>query len=318
MKSILIGNGLSIMVHSEFNYKSLYARLLENSSIRAEINNIFARMETCDFELVIDLIEKAKIFCSVYGFSDANAAANKTIGDLKELLIKAVALANPNFPDDALMNTGSINESLVEYSKIFTTNYDLLLYWACRSSNRWNICDCFTSKGFNPRNDRNENPCTIYFVHGAIHLYEKDGEVLKLNAERTKGPDGILINKIGSNIRSGILPIFIAEGLSKQKLARILANRYLSHCYNSLKSLSGELDIFGHSLKSGVDDHIVAAIQSSGVTKINLYQYKYTECRSEGDIEMARIKAKTGKEVAIYDSRDHDFSRKWCVLDDLS
>jgi hypothetical protein len=317
MKSILIGNGLSIMVHSSFNYNSLYAQLQNKSIISGEIQELFKKINTFDFELVIDLIEKSKLFCDVYKFPDAVKRADASIAELKEMLIKAVALANPHFPDDALMDTNSINDSLIKYRKIFTTNYDLLLYWACRNSKEWNIKDCFTRDGFSPKNDRESNQCTIYFLHGAIHLYEDNGNILKINADKSKGSEGILISKIESNIRSGILPIFITEGVSNQKLSRILANRYLSHCYHSLRSLSGELDIFGHSLKANVDDHIILAIQNSNISKINLYYHKYSDNRSDGDIEMGRLRKLTNKEVVIYDSKDHEFTNSWCVFDDV-
>ena len=58
--------------------------------------------------------------------------------------------------------------------------------------------------------------------------------------------------------RRGIMPLFVSEGKSKEKLKAIERSNYLSFCYESLEISEQKLVIFGSSL-SDQDSHIANA-----------------------------------------------------------
>jgi Domain of unknown function (DUF4917) len=69
-------------------------------------------------------------------------------------------------------------------------------------------------------------------------------------------------------IRKGSeLPLIVAEGTAKQKIAKIRSAPYLNHCFETLASLSGNLIIFGHRISDN-DAHIYEAICRSRLKKV--------------------------------------------------
>ena len=100
-----------------------------------------------------------------------------------------------------------------------------------------------------------------------------------------------------------IYPIFISEGNSLQKKTKILHNGYLNHCYKSLRSISGDIVIFGSSLKSN-DEHILDAILESKVKNIyigvsNIEAVPHIEAK----IDFYNQTAKNKKTLYLFDYR---------------
>jgi hypothetical protein len=65
-----------------------------------------------------------------------------------------------------------------------------------------------------------------------------------------------MIDAIAQTITDGKrFPLYVAEGTSPAKTERIMANKYLGHCYEKL----GAFFVFGHSADPN-DAHIYGAI----------------------------------------------------------
>jgi hypothetical protein len=98
-------------------------------------------------------------------------------------------------------------------------------------------------------------------LHGALHLF-LDAE---LETKKRILTDTTIIDDIAATIRQRAqLPLFVAEGTAAQKIARIRSIPYLTHCYETLASVKGNLFIFGHAASDN-DTHIYDAICRSGI-----------------------------------------------------
>src|SRR5690606_28769044 len=69
----------------------------------------------------------------------------------------------------------------------------------------------------------NDNPLRLYYLHGSLHLYMDDGEIIKIT--RARNPvgttDNTLLTTITDSYDAGYLPLYVSEGTWKQKKAKI-------------------------------------------------------------------------------------------------
>lgn len=155
---------------------------------------------------------------------------------------------------------------LKHFRSIFTLNYDLLLYWVIVHSAVTTFFDGFglghEIDGFR---EYVPNPqFNTYYVHGALHLFLGP----RRETKKRVVTDDTIINDIAATIRrTKQLPLFVAEGSSDQKLARINSVPYLADCYRCLQCLDGSIFIFGHS--AGEEDrHIYDAVFGGEIEKV--------------------------------------------------
>jgi hypothetical protein len=138
------------------------------------------------------------------------------------------------------------------------------MYWA-RNQNDLPPDDWHTDDGFRYRlwvgPDKKQE---VFFLHGALHLYETRYGVKKHSFSDTGQP---IIDTVQKNLRKNIFPLFVSEPTSKAKLSRINKNPYLSYCLHRLAKESGCIFIFGHGF-SEVDRHIFSAIDASKVDHV--------------------------------------------------
>jgi len=96
----------------------------------------------------------------------------------------------------------------------------------------------------------------LFFLHGALHLFQVAGEVRKHCWERS----GIrLIERIKMGLSNNEYPLFVAEGRSDQKMEQINQSSYLSYCYGKLHRIQKNLVVYGSSFGDN-DLHIANAI----------------------------------------------------------
>lgn len=93
---------------------------------------------------------------------------------------------------------------------------------------------------------------SLYYVHGAMHIFSDGSDIEKLSYLNSGMP---LAEQVRQAINRDRFPVFISEGSTDHKLARIKKNGYLSRTFSSLKSIKGNLFIFGHSIRDE-DDHV--------------------------------------------------------------
>lgn len=276
---LLLGNGFSISLFPEiFNYKKL------SDEIKSEkIQNIFKNFDTNDFEYVLRKLTEALEVIKFYKQSQELAKEIESdIENLKKFLINAISNCHPKNPRSISEEQYfSCNNFLRNFSggKIYTLNYDLILYWVLMhflddEENRL-VCD----DGFRPLEGNEdvisweigrEHDQNINYIHGALHIFSKNDEITKYTWQNK---DKTIIEQVQESLQNSNYPVFITEGNDKHKIARINANSYLGRSISSLKSIRGNLFIFGHSLREE-DNHIFNIIneakgkKSKGVSNI--------------------------------------------------
>jgi len=163
-------------------------------------------------------------------------------------------------PGDVLV---TIREELRSYKFVYSTNYDLLIYWSVmHGSDGKDFVDFFWSRrnqlgcSFNladtsVRKDK-EDSTRLLYLHGALHLHREEctGRTYKLVTRE----DGNLLD-----IQE--IPLFVSEGSSEDKMRAISSSNYLSFAYKQFTEHQAPLVIFGHSLGE-MDEHLREAIRN--------------------------------------------------------
>lgn len=259
-KYLLLGNGFSIGCDPIFQYGSLYeAAVTAGLSERAQA--VFARLGTNNFEGAMRLLDDAHWVAAQYKLVDPYAS--QLLDDVevvKRTLVEAVA--NSHLEHTGMVEDGkkaSALSFLKAYHSIFTTNYDLLLYWIVMHDAKGPHFE----DGFRPDDDDPDAPYLVfsrrmgntpglYYLHGGLHLYVHEGELRKHSWIRTG-------QRLTELIRAGLsrseYPLFVAEGSPERKLEQIQRSGYLWYCLDKLARVESPLVVFGHSLGAS-DQHI--------------------------------------------------------------
>ena len=255
-RSVLIGNGFS---YAYFNY----ANLLRNAGLETNecLLSLFDALKTVDFEYVIKTLEDAALVEEKYNKAARAHALRKEAQKLRRALVHAIRAVHPNFHTEVEGLVPAF-EFIDHFSNLFTLNYDFLLHWI-----RLQDTDSFTDGFGLGENDgeflgpfSEEAWCNVYNVHGGLHLFsDADGAVRKRLGEPA------IIEAIGKTIVEGKrLPLYVAEGTSSQKLAKIFGSSYLRHCYEQIELREGVFFVFGHSADRN-DEHVYLHIFRSSI-----------------------------------------------------
>lgn len=130
-------------------------------------------------------------------------------------------------PEEVLL---SIGDTLTKYKRVYTTNYDIVIYWAAMLTNDRPIDhefkDFFWTNGAEETTEFDianagiwgQNVTGILYLHGALHLVRTlDGATHKIcNHEDAK-----VLDRFGAPILDGAVPLVVSEGDSANKLASI-------------------------------------------------------------------------------------------------
>jgi len=117
--------------------------------------------------------------------------------------------------------------------------------------------------------------CALYNLHGGLHLFtDHEGELFKaLNTG-----NGVIANITDAIRNAKRMPVYVAEGTSAQKMAKINSVAYLRHSYDKLRENGAALFVYGHSADEN-DAHIYRAIFESGAKQIYFGVYKPDEAK---------------------------------------
>lgn len=107
--------------------------------------------------------------------------------------------------------------------------------------------------------EENNETQNLFFLHGAFHIIQEGKTTKKITQETDKALYEKLEELLNSNGKD-IVCVFQSEN----KIEAIKNNAYLSHCYEKLASLSGNIVIIGSSLADN-DDHIFKQINDSQI-----------------------------------------------------
>ena len=293
-RHILLGNGFSIACRADiFQYGRLFERA-DFHTLSSGARQAFETFETQDFERIIRALRDTRAILSGYTSSDASLA--ETIrcdaDGLREVLVQAIAGSHPARPSDVPdVEYESCRRFLASFERIYTLNYDLLLYWAQMhepSSVPLEHDDGFRkpeddlSASYVTWDSSGSREQTTFYLHGGLHIVDTGTEVRKLTWANT----GIaLIDQIQAALNEDSYPLFVSEGTSQEKLTKIKHSDYLARSLRSLREIQGGLFIYGLSLAEN-DEHVLKQIERSKVS--HLFVSLHGDSRSETNQRIAR------------------------------
>lgn len=302
-RTLLIGNGFSSQYFS-------YSGLLDAANLDEDgaVKRLFLELNTVDFEVVIRALENAVVVEQAYGNIDHAVELEADAKLVRESLVAAVNATHPLHRSD--LRYESAAAFLKHFQKVFSLNYDLLLYWV-------NLEKCKLRDGFGLNNkiksDRFRGPfqenasCDIYNLHGGLHLFQdKAGDIYKaLNSG-----EGVIANITRAISMTQQLPLYVAEGASDSKMRKIKSNEYLRRCYETLQKTSSCVFIFGHSAAEN-DAHIYRAIFSSNAKHVyfGIFHPDAEKVR-ELDAELGKYKTLGAKNIS-YTFFDSETAHVW-------
>jgi len=266
--TLLLGNGMSINVSPRFDYGSLYKEAKKRGLIDEHAEAIFHLFDTENFEVALS---KLRDTIAITGnFKKGTADYEDCFRSIQKTLGRTVREVHPKKREVPAETLKAIRDELLEYEAIFTTSYDLLIYWAlaCRGS-FFPFGDFFWSgreNKFDPEeSDLKRHRTPIYHLHGALHLVvNRDGTTRKLSKKDLKEGEDDLLSLFDKDAPRELeaRQLLVTEGSARDKLQAIEANDYLSHVYTALKDDEKDLLIFGHSL-ADEDRHLIDAINAN-------------------------------------------------------
>ena len=271
-RHILFGNGFSIGVHEKFKYGTLYEQAL-SAGLPSQVQALFTRYGTANFEEVLRMLNEGQWLSDHYHLTQSNPEFDMEQDYLtvKQSLVQSIADNHPAFPGE--LKEGFLESALAflrQFDSVYTTNYDLLPYWASLHDDTFPFSDGF-GREFDTDNrycvflPTGNNDRQIYFLHGALHLYTSEGEVRKM-VWNTTGE--LLMDQVKESLDNERYPLIVSEGGSVQKLERIESSSYLSQCARKFQNIQGNLFVYGSSL-SEQDYHIIEWIaKNTTLTRI--------------------------------------------------
>jgi hypothetical protein len=318
--SLLMGNGFSMAYdRAIFSYNALYDFL--SSKEDELLNKLFGVIKTKNFELVMQQLDTTLLLLDAFGGApELKVQIKSACNKLQETLLKSVQELHPEhvykLPEEKSNACSEFLKFFVENNgHVFTTNYDLLLYWVLMRAGM-DAGDGFGREVTNPFEVSNEVEAelsdlfwgpnvasqSVHYLHGALHLFDVGSTIEKEQYDA----DGYLLENITRRLNEGEYPIFVTAGDGSQKLEHIRHNRYLSHCYDKLSELDGYLVTFGFNFGK-YDDHIIDAINRAckGKSKNPPKLWSvYIGVYSDADIEHIKsIEHKFYPKVRIYDAK---------------
>ena len=296
---LLVGNGASMAVWPQFGYTSLFKQAClprTKPHLTADDQHLFEALEsTGNFELVLGALSTSELVCRALHLESAYQSLHERHQSIQQALGAAVHAVHVPYHALPAATLDRIREALYPYRSIFTTNYDLLLYWAIMASREDRVKDYFfTNDGTfdRTRTELHLGDRTMLYLHGGLHLIAQSPH----GTRKLKSQGSGLLELFGNNLHPGETPLLVTEGSASDKLASIFQSDYLQFAYEQLTTYTGPLVIFGHALKDS-DRHIVDAIKKSkaGPLAISIrpattrtmrkYAAAYAEIFSDAEIE---------------------------------
>lgn len=274
---LLFGNGFSMAYDPKiFSYTAL-STFIEKTEDEF-LHKLFQVANTKNFELIMqqldNFVEIAKVFGIDESFIEKIIKANET---LKNSLIEAVKELHPEHVFIVAEERSKschifLDNFLSKGGKIYSTNYDLLMYWVLMRNSSKLAMDGFGRVLLNPEEVKlgedaelseliwgeNKERQNIFYLHGTLPIFDTGTEIVKEEYDTRH----FLLQKISERMESKSYPIFVTAGNAQEKLNQISHNKYLAYCYDDFSNITGSLIVFGFNFGE-YDTHIIDAINKA-------------------------------------------------------
>jgi Domain of unknown function (DUF4917) len=230
--TLLLGNGMSINVWEPFKYRALYDHA-KSGGLSVADGKLFE--STPNFERVLaDLLTAIRVNEAI---GIPTAPVLERYRNIQRALVHAVRAVHVNRERVPLSTRRKIRAAMLEFEWVFTTSYDLLLYWSMGCDGFAPFMDHFrygSHCAFDPaRATVPSSSIPVYFLHGALHLVVGgSGTTWKLTQRNLD----TLLGQFGKPIAGDpkARPLLVTEGSAGDKLSAIEDNSYLSHALERL------------------------------------------------------------------------------------
>lgn len=271
---LLLGNGFSMAYDSEiFSYNALHDFIANLDD--KNLSTILAVIETKNFEVIMRHLDNFSALVNAFGnYPKLKEKIDSASAKLKQSLLDAVRALHPehvfSVPEEKSAACSNFLKIFMDTDgKVFSTNYDLLVYWILMRSAVIKHGDGFGRELENPEEDvppeeqewselrwgKYKDEQNVFYVHGALPFFDTGVDIVK----EVYDNENYLLESISTRMEKGEYPIFVTAGNGQEKMAHIMHNHYLSFCYDSLCSIEGSLVTFGFNF-GGNDEHIIDAI----------------------------------------------------------
>ncbi|MFP8489490.1 DUF4917 family protein [Gracilimonas sp. Q87] len=273
---ILLGNGFSIGVNERFDYRTILSEISKKSSSKLE--KYIQEIETENIEEILHGLNSEKGLNKVLGFD--NKELIEIEYELKELFCNVIL--DYSVPLSHLDYKTGVRDELDMFGSIYTTNYDLSVYYLISLIGFEKYSDGFNKsydgKLYFDRNHIVDGRKTLLYLHGCLHIYQSGEQVYKVKSRSKKD---YLKKILQRKFKSKEFPHIISEGGSEYKLDKISQSPYLSFVLESLREdSSSDLFIYGYSLHE-YDEHIIDVIKSNFETIHYTYYYENKNIEEE-------------------------------------
>jgi hypothetical protein len=308
--SLLIGNGSSIAVSSNFSYSSLFEVAKNKGYLTEPVQEVFNKFGVDDFELVLRRLWQAKLVNEALGIDKGQVEV--AYENVRTALINTVREIHVTY-EDAQPHLQHIAVFTKQFETVLSLNYDLILYWAMMYENsslggNW-FKDCFFNNEFQIDWGWMNKPfhgvvgtTLVFYPHGNLILYRK-----KFSSERKllAGIHDLLMSIFNEWERKDLAPLFVCEGLEENKRESIGSSDYLERVfYEVIPSLKGNLVIYGWGF-GDQDEHILEQVKKAGVTKVAV------SIRNENEVAIGNAATKLNS-IGIEDISFFDSASKGC------
>lgn len=277
-KHLLLGNGFSIAYDSKiFSYNALSDFVAKTKD--KLLQKLFSVINTTNFEIVMSQLDTFQRLASE--FAEDQKLARKILksrDSLKQNLVEAISELHPEHVFKIPVKSSRacatfLKQYLDSDGHVFSTNYDLLLYWVLMNNQAEisNIVDGFGRERIDNNDEEgaepeygdlewgpNQTDQHVHYVHGALHIFDAG---ISIQKEIYKDNNYLLTN-IKRRIDNREYPVFVTAGDGRQKLEHIFHNPYLVYCYRKLSTITGSLVVFGFGFGKH-DEHIIEAINKA-------------------------------------------------------
>lgn len=335
-RHLLLGNGFSIAcVPDIFTYRSLFEKA--NFKTMPQIPKLFDIFQTEDFEYVINALDLSSQTLPAYGNSFKTTAntMKEQAEKLKEILIQTIAENHPAHPNEikesqynSCVNFLSHFLNKVNDGKVYSLNYDLLLYWTIMFGMGNKLWTIKPNDGFGRESEYEDGEWktsgyvtwqgettapfqNIHYLHGALHVFDNGSEIEKFTWIDT----GVrLIEQTRLALKDNKFPLFVAEGESDKKMDKIIHNGYLYHSYKSFSTVMSQSQLksstclFTYGVSFGKNDsHVFRKITRGKIKKLFVGLYGKPDSASNkaiiDEVEAIKVKRKNVElEVEYYDA----------------
>ena len=319
---LLLGNGFSMAYDKDiFSYNALHDFIAHLDD--KDLSTILGVIETKNFELIMQQLDNFSALIDAFGREPAlKAKIDAASAKLKTSLLGAVQSLHPEHvftvPEDQSTTCSVFLKTFLDSGgKIFSTNYDLLLYWILMRNAIIKHADGFGRELDNPveflpaeeqewselRWGKYKKEQNVFYLHGALPFFDAGVDIIKEEYDQ----HNYLLEKIAHRMEQGEYPIFVTAGNGKEKLSHIMHNHYLSYCYDTLSSISGSLVTYGFNF-GPYDEHIIEAInraanQSFPNKLLSVYIGVYSD---EDFAHIQQIEKQFKCKVRVFDAKTAD------------